>query len=259
MNHIEQFAQEVSSNIDSLKRDKDLAALSRIWVREIARHKWAYNFAWLGRPAIQFPNDAWQVQELIWQTRPDIIVEAGIAHGGSLIYSASMLSLLDYCDAVESGEMLDPKKPKRRVIGVDIDIRQHNREAIEAHPMANRITMIQGSSIAQETVAKVKDAIPQGASVMVLLDSNHTHEHVLGELQHYAPLVAVGGYCVVFDTIVEDMPEDLMGDRPWGPGNSPKSAVMEYIKSHPEFVIDDRIDAKLQISVAPSGFLKRVA
>ena len=258
MNPIEQFAQEVSDNIDSLQGDQDLAALSRIWIREITRHKWAYNFAWLGRPAIQFPNDAWQVQELIWQTRPDVIVETGIAHGGSLIYNASMLALLDYCDAVEAGEVLDPQQPKRRVVGIDIDIRQHNREAIEAHPMSSRIKMIQGSSVAKETVSQVIDSIPSGARVMVLLDSNHTHDHVLAELEHYAPLVTVGGYCVVFDTVVEDMPEEFFGDRPWRPGNSPKSAVMEYLKSHPEFVIDQRIDAKLQISVAPAGFLKRL-
>lgn len=258
MNPIEQFAQEVSSNIDSLQGDKDLAALSRVWVREITRHKWAYNFSWLGRPAIQFPNDAWQVQELVWQTRPDIIIETGIAHGGSLIFSASMLALLDYCDAIDQGTVLDPLKSSRRVIGVDIDIRAHNRQAIEAHPMAHRISMVQGSSIAAETVKQVVDLIPAGSKVMVMLDSNHTHDHVLGELQYYAPLVSLGGYCVVFDTIVEDMPLDFFTDRPWRPGNSPKSAVFEYLQSHPEFEIDQRIDAKLQISVAPCGFLKRV-
>lgn len=259
MNPIEKFAQEVAGNIASLRGDQDLAALSRIWVREITRHKWAYNFAWLGRPAIQFPNDAWQVQELIWQVRPDVIVETGIAHGGSLIFNASMLSLLEYCDAVESGGTLDPQNPQRRVIGIDIDIREHNREAIDAHPMRSRISMVQGSSIDAGVVEEVRSQIPSDATVMVLLDSNHTHDHVLGELEAYAPLVTPQSYCVVFDTIVEDMPVDFFGDRPWRPGNSPKSAVHEYVKSHPEFEIDHDIDAKLQISVAPEGFLKRVA
>jgi cephalosporin hydroxylase len=257
MNPLEEFEQEVAQNIESLGKDPDLGALSRIWIREITRHKWAYNFKWLGRPAIQFPNDTWQVQELIWKCRPDIIIETGIAHGGSLIYNASMLTLLDYTDAVENGEVLDPASPKRRVIGIDIDIRPHNRDAIEAHPMSNRIDMIEGSSIADEIVSQVKSKVKPTDRVLVLLDSNHTHDHVLAELKAYAPLVTSGSYCVAFDTIVEDMPEEFFDDRPWHPGNSPKSAVMEFIKQNPDFTIDESIDHKLQISVAPSGYLLR--
>jgi cephalosporin hydroxylase len=196
---------------------------------------------------------------LIWEVQPDVIVETGIAHGGSLIFSASMLTLLDYCEAAEAGGQLDPRLPKRRVVGVDIDIRAHNKAAVEAHPMAPRITMIEGSSIDEATVSQVRSQIPAGAKVMVLLDSNHTHAHVLGELQAYAPLVSSGSYVVVFDTIVEDMPADFFANRPWGPGNSPKSAVHAFLSDHPEFEIDRRIDAKLQISVAPEGFLKRIA
>lgn len=254
----EQFQQEVKQNIESLGQDKDIQALSRIWVREITPHKWAYNFSWLGRPAIQFPNDAWAMQELIWSIRPDVIVETGIAHGGSLIFSASMLALLDMAEAIESGSQLDPRQSRRKVIGVDIDIRAHNRAAIEAHPMASRIHMIQGSSIAPEVVAQVRAAVGDAKRVLVCLDSNHTHDHVLGELEAYAPLVTVDSYCVVFDTIVEDMPAAMFPDRPWRPGNSPKSAVFEYLKTHQEFVIDKAIDHKLQISVAPDGFLKRI-
>ncbi|MFG0267386.1 MAG: cephalosporin hydroxylase family protein [Rhodopirellula sp. JB055] len=257
MNPHEEFAQEVAQNIESLGKDTDLGALSRIWIREITRHKWAYNFKWLGRPAIQFPNDTWQVQELIWNCRPDVIIETGIAHGGSLIYNASMLTLLDYTDAIENGEVLDPAAPKRRVIGIDIDIRSHNRDAIEAHPMSNRIDMIEGSSIADEVVSQVKSKVTPTDRVLVLLDSNHTHDHVLAELNAYAPLVTSGSYCVAFDTIVEDMPEEFFDDRPWRPGNSPKSAVMEFIKQNPDFTIDESIDHKLQISVAPSGYLLR--
>jgi cephalosporin hydroxylase len=168
-----------------------------------------------------------------------------------------MLTLLDYTDAVENGEVLDPASPKRRVIGIDIDIRPHNRDAIEAHPMSNRIDMIEGSSIADEIVSQVKSKVKPTDRVLVLLDSNHTHDHVLAELKAYAPLVTSGSYCVAFDTIVEDMPEEFFDDRPWHPGNSPKSAVMEFIKQNPDFTIDESIDHKLQISVAPSGYLLR--
>jgi cephalosporin hydroxylase len=198
------------------------------------------------------------MQELIWQIKPDLIIETGIAHGGSLILSASMLSLLDYCDAIEQGMMLDPKAPRRRVLGLDIDIRAHNRAAIEAHPMANRIDMIEGSSIDPAIIAQVQDIARGYERVLVCLDSNHTHAHVLAELEAYAPLVSVGSYCVVFDTIVEDMPAKMFPDRPWGPGDNPKTAVWEYLKTHPEFEIDKQMDHKLLISVAPDGYLKRV-
>lgn len=254
----DQFQQEVKQNIESLGRDQDLQALSRIWVREISPHKWAYNFSWLGRPAIQFPNDAWVMQELIWSTKPDLIIETGIAHGGSLIFSASLLAMLDYCDAVEQGTVLDPRNPRRQVLGIDIDIRAHNRAAIEAHPMAHRIQMIQGSSISSEIIEQVHAIAKHHQRILVCLDSNHTHDHVLGELEAYAPLVTPGSYCVVFDTIIEDMPADMFPDRPWGPGNNPKTAVHEYLKTHPEFEIDKQIDHKLLISVAPDGYLRRV-
>ena len=258
MNPIEQFNNEVKENIKGLGEDSDLQAFSRIWVREISPHKWAYNFTWLGRPAIQFPNDAWAMQELIWQIKPDLIIETGIAHGGSLIFSASMLALLDMCDAMEAGATLDPKNSKRKVLGLDIDIRQHNRDAIEAHPMASRIQMIQGSSIAPEVIEEVKQVASGYKTVLVCLDSNHTHEHVLAELEAYAPLTSVGSYCVVFDTVIEDMPKEMFPDRPWGPGDNPKTAVWEYLKTHPEFEIDKSIQHKLLITVAPDGYLKRV-
>lgn len=257
MNPIEQFKHEVEKNINGLGKDLDLQALSRVWVREISPHKWAYNFSWLGRPAIQFPNDEWAMQELIWQIRPDLIIETGIAHGGSLVFSASMLALLDMCDAIESGEMINPKESKRKVLGIDIDIRAHNRAAIEAHPMASRIQMIEGSSIAPEVIEQVGSLASGYNRVLVCLDSNHTHDHVFAELHAYAPLVSIGSYCVVFDTIVEDMPSDMFPNRPWGPGDNPKTAVREYLKSHSEFEIDKNIQHKLLITVAPDGYLKR--
>ena len=258
MNPIEQFNNQVKESSNGLGEDKDLQALSRIWVREISPHKWAYNFSWLGRPAIQFPNDAWAMQELIWKIKPDLIIETGIAHGGSLIMNASMLAMLDMCDAIESGEMIDPAQSKRKVLGIDIDIRAHNREAIEAHPMASRIQMIQGSSIAPEIITQVKEIAQGYQRVLVSLDSNHTHDHVLAELEAYAPLTSVGSYCVVFDTIVEDMPADMFPDRPWGPGDNPKTAVWKYLETHKEFEIDKSIQHKLLITVAPDGWLKRV-
>ena len=257
-NEIEKFQAEVARNIAGLKQDKDVQSLSRIWLREITRHKYAYNFSWLGRPLIQFPQDMAALQELVWKTRPDLIVEAGIAHGGSLIMSASLLAMLDYCDAVEAGTVLDPRVTHRRVLGIDIDIRSHNRAAIEAHPMAHRIDMIEGSSVAPETVARVHGIAANYRRVLVLLDSNHTHDHVIAELVAYAPLVSKDSYCVVYDTLIEDMPDDLISDRPWRKGDNPKTAVREFLTHHPEFVVDEDIEAKLLITVAPGGYLRRL-
>ena len=186
-----------------------------------------------------------------------MIIETGIAHGGSLILSASLLAMLDMCDAIEAGKQFDPRQSRRQVVGVDIDIRAHNQEAIAAHPMASRIQMIQGSSIAAEVIAQVKAIDRCYERVMVCLDSMHTHEHVLAELRAYAPLVTAGSYCVVFDTFVEDMPKGFFKDRPWDKDNNPKTAVREYLQSHEEFVIDRSIPHKLLITVAPDGFLKR--
>jgi cephalosporin hydroxylase len=211
--------------------------------------KYSYNFSWLGRPIIQYPQDIVAMQELIWSVQPDLIIETGIAHGGSLILSASMLELNAACGGHQDAE----------VVGVDIDIRAHNREAIEAHPMFKRISMIQGSSIAPETVEQIRSKAAGKRQVLAFLDSHHTHEHVLAELTAYAPLTTVGSYCVVFDTMIESMPADLFGDRPWGPGNNPRTAVWEFLKSHPEFGIDKSLQHKLLITVAPDGYLKRLS
>lgn len=227
------------------------------FMRESIRMQYSYNFRALSRPLIQYPQDIVAVQELIWRIRPDLIIETGIAHGGSLICSASMLALLDYCDAVEAGQALDPKATRRRVLGVDIDIRAHNRAAIEAHPMAHRIDMIQGSSTAQDVIDRVHAVAARHDCILVMLDSNHTHDHVLAELNAYAPLVSPGSYCVVFDTVIEDLPAGTYSDRPWDVGNNPRTAVDEYLSKHAEFSVDLDIDAKLLISVAPGGYLRR--
>lgn len=243
--------------IGDLARDESLRALAVTFLTDSSRHKYSYHFDWLGRPIIQFPQDIVAVQELIWSVRPDLIIETGIAHGGSLVLSASLLALLDLCDASAAGETLDPRQSQRRVIGVDVDIRRHNRVAIESHPLASRIEMIEGSSVAEDVVAAIRDRARAFSRVMVFLDSNHTHDHVLAELQAYAPLVSPGSYCVVFDTIVEHMPKSMFPDRPWGPGDNPKTAVHAFLASHPEFTIDSDIHDKLLITVAPDGYLRR--
>lgn len=259
MNPVEQHRQVVASNVEALGRNIDVQALSRVWSRETNRNGYTYNFTWQGRPIIQYPQDMAALQELIWQIKPDLIMETGIAHGGSLIYSASMLALLDMVDAIEKGTVMDPRQSHRKVLGVDIDIRPHNRGAIEAHPMASRIQMIQGSSIDPDIIQQVHDIAKNYPRILVCLDSNHTHEHVRAELEAYAPLTSVGSYCVVFDTLIEDMPADMFPDRPWGPGDNPKTAVWEYLKTHPEFEIDKSIQNKLLITVAPDGYLRRLA
>jgi len=258
MDKHQEFRNEVDRNLEGLGNDFALQSLSKDWIEATAPHKWAYNFSWLGRPAIQFPNDVWALQELFWEIKPDLVIEVGIAHGGSLVFSASMLALLDLCDAIDSGVSINPRQSDRKVLGVDIDIRKHNREAIEAHPMASRIEMIEGSSVANDIIEQVHDFATNYKKVLVILDSNHTHDHVLAELEAYAPLTSLGSYCCVFDTVVEDMSKELFPDRPWGPGNNPKTAVWEYLKTHAEFEIDKKIDHKLLISVAPEGYLKRV-
>ena len=232
--------------------------------------KYSYNFFWLSRPIIQYPQDMIAMQELIWQVKPDLIIETGIAHGGSLILSASMLAMIDYCEAAEAGKTLDPKASRRRVLGLDIDIRAHNRAAIEVHPLAHKIDMIQGSSITSEIIAQVHEHAKGYERILVCLDSNHTHEHVLAELEAYAPLVSPDSYCIVFDTVIEDMPDDMFPNRPWGKGNNPKTAAREYLRRLKEkgrtaadgaplhFEIDKMIENKLLITVAPDGYLRRV-
>lgn len=247
MNPAEQFKRECASDIKAQGDNLPLQQLTRSWMDMANSGKYSYHFEWLGRPIIQYPQDILAMQQIIWEVKPDLIIETGIAHGGSLIFSASMLELVAACTGIE-GE----------VLGVDIDIRPHNRKAIEEHPMYKRISMIQGSSIAPEIIAQVREKAKGKKRILVCLDSNHTHVHVLAELEAYAPLTTVGSYCVVMDTVIEDMPEDFFPDRPWGKGNNPKTSVWEYLKSHSEFEIDKTIQNKIMITVAPDGYLKRV-
>lgn len=241
---VEAFAREKRENIAKMGKSTALRDQSIAWIKDTAPFKYSYNFTWLGRPIIQFPQDMVAIQELIWQVRPRYILETGIAHGGSLIFHASILELL--------GGQGD-------VIGIDIDIRSHNRQAIEAHPMNRRIKMIQGSSIDPATVAQAGAIIGDAQPVMVILDSNHTHDHVLAELRAYSKFVKPGSYLIVLDTVIEDMPADMFADRPWGKGNNPRTAVQAFLKENNRFVVDADTEAKLLISVGFGGYLKCIA
>ncbi len=270
MDPVETFKRQVAENIRGIGEDREFIALSNAWNQAAIGHSYALNFTWLGRPVIQVPQDLYAAQELIWACRPDLIIETGIAHGGSLVVSASLLALLDYCDAVAKGGVLDPKASRRKVVGVDVDIRPHNRAGIDAHPMRHKIHTIQGSSVAPDTMKQIAEHAQGYDRVMVFLDSNHTHDHVLEELELYAPYVSRGSYCVVWDTGVEDLPAEMCANRPWGKGNNPKTAVWEYMKRLQQngrkardggdlrFEYDHTIEHKIAITASPDGFLKRV-
>lgn len=240
---IEKFFRERGQNIERLSSNSKAAKDAIDFIVDTAPEKYSYNFTWMGIPIIQFPQDMVAMQEIIWQVKPDLIIETGVAHGGSLVFSASMLELIG---------------GNGHVLGIDIDIREHNRIEIEKHPMSKRITMIQGSSIDAGTVAQVKEFATGYKNILVFLDSNHTHDHVKNELECYSPFVTQGSYLVVFDTVIEDMPGNFYPDRPWGKGNNPKTAVHEFIRENKDFVIDESIPQKILITVAPDGYLKRV-
>lgn len=241
-NPILEFFEERKARVNSNATNAELKKAADEFNVASNKAQYSYNFSWMGRPIIQYPQDMIAMQEIIWDLKPDLIIETGIAHGGSLIYYASILELIG----------------KGEVLGVDIDIRKHNRTEIENHSMFKRIQMIEGSSVSQETVAKVAEIAKGKQTVLVTLDSNHTHEHVLQELIMYSPFVTKGSYLVAFDTIVEDLPNDYLPGRSWNQGDNPKTAVREFLKSHPEFVTDKSIDNKLLISVGPDGYLKRI-
>ena len=240
---LKKFYRERKENISKQEKSKELKNLGVDFIKKVEKTKYSYNFSWMGSPIIAYPQDMIAMQEIIWDIKPDLIIECGVAHGGSIIYYASLLNLIG----------------KGTVLGIDIDIRVHNRKLIESHPMFNRIKLIEGSSTSNEVFNEVKNISKSYNKVLVCLDSNHTHDHVLKELELYAPLVSKDSYCVVFDTVIEDMGIEWdWKDRDWGVGNNPKTALHEYLKINNDFVIDKSIDSKLLITVAPDGFLKRV-
>ncbi len=241
MSAADEFAEEKRASMERMAADASFRETSRKWFNESARLRYSYNFTWLGRPIIQYPQDIVALQEIIWATKPDLIVETGVAHGGSLVLSASLLELL-------GGE--------RTVVGIDIDIREHNRAAIESHPLAHRITLVEGSSTSAAVVDKVRALALTRKRTLVILDSNHTHEHVQAELDLYSPLVPAGSYLIVMDTVIEDLPEESFPDRPWGRGNNPKTAVREFLARNRRFVVDTGLESKIAVTVAPSGYLR---
>jgi len=245
--------EERATIIKANASNKSIGEAAGRFFKATVEAKYSYCFDWLERPIIQYPQDIVAFQELISSVKPNLIIETGIAHGGSLVLSASLLCILDVMEG------LDPRQSPRKVVGVDIDIRPHNRKALDEHPLRFKMELIEGSSIDPEIIQQVRSHADDVDRVLLSLDSNHTHEHVLAELNAYADLVSVGSYCIVFDTVVEDLPAGSFPDRPWDVGNNPKTAVHEWLEAHAEFEIDKDIDNKLLISVAPDGYLKRVS
>ena len=242
-NPILEFIKEREDRIKSFADNEELKNAAEQFNTASNKAQYSYNFSWMGRPIIQYPQDMIAMQEIIWEVKPDLIIETGIAHGGSLIYYASLLELIG----------------KGEVLGVDIDIREHNRKEIEKHPMYKRIKMVEGSSIAEETINRVRKHADGKGKVIVCLDSNHTHDHVLKELELYSPFVSLNSYMIVFDTIVEFLPEGYFKyERPWGVGNNPHTSVKDFLKKNKNFIVDNAIDNKILISVAPGGYLKRI-
>jgi cephalosporin hydroxylase len=254
MDKHEEFLDECHAEIRSMGANKNFNQLTRTWMSAANKEKYSYHFQWLGRPIIQYPQDIVALQEIIWSTQPDLIIETGIAHGGSLILSASILSLLDLFES-ESGV---PGVIPRKVVGIDIDIRSHNKEAILKHPLSSRIELIEGSSVDSAIISKIQNIAEGYKNVMVILDSNHTHDHVLKELQLYSDFVSKNCYLVVFDTVVEFLDNYSFEDRPWDVGNNPWTAVQSFLSQTQEFEVDTKLENKLQITVAPGGFLKKI-
>lgn len=240
MNDHNEFLKMTKDNVAGQGSDEKFRSVTNKWIQSSVENKYTYNFSWMGRPIIQYPQDILALQEIIFKVKPEIIVETGIARGGSLIFSASMLELIG---------------GPAEVLGIDIDIRAHNREAIVAHPMSKRIQLLEGSSVSPETIAEVKKRVGN-KKALVILDSNHTYEHVAKELELYSPLVKQDSYLVVFDTVIDDLSDELSSGRPWGYKNGPKKAVEEFLEASSRFEIDEEIQNKLMITAAPSGYLK---
>jgi len=237
------FERRKKSKITKMSKDQALKKLTKKWINNIVKYQYTHNFSWLGRPILQFPQDMVALQEIIWNVKPDLIIETGIAHGGSLIFSASLLELIG----------------RGKVLGIDIDIRKHNKKEIQRHLLHKRITMIEGSSIDKKIIDKVYNFAKKSKKILLVLDSNHTHKHVLSEMKSYSPLVKKGSYMIVFDTVIEDLTKELFkgtAKRPWEKGNNPKTAVHKFLKSNKRFKIDKSIEKKLLITVAPDGYLK---
>lgn len=251
------FEEEKKININNaVENYTSFMDVSRTWMHESAKYNYTYNFSWLGVPIIQFPQDIVSLQEIVFDSKPDLIIETGVARGGSVIYSASLLALIDLRESLENNCVYTRK---RRVIGIDIDIRDHAIDAIKNESLRDYIELIVGSSVDKITQNRVQDIARNFKNPMVLLDSNHTESHVLAELEFYSTLINNGGYIVVYDTSIEfDSCEFwLEKNRDWGPGNSPLSALRKFLQSNTEFEIIESQSAKLGITVCPHGILRK--
>lgn len=254
MNDLKNFERESLENIKKIGEDQSLKELSNEWILKTNPYKYAYNWRWQGLPIIQFPQDIVVTQEIIWSVKPTVIIETGIARGGSLTFAASQLALLDLSEYGKS----DIENPRRKVIGIDIDIRPHNREVIEKHPFYNYMELIEGSSTDKSTFNLLTSHLESDDTVLVILDSNHTHDHVLKELNLYAPLVSKGSYIITHDTGIEFVPKEIFDDRNWGPGNNPLTAVHKFLENNKNFEVDHIINSKLLITSSPQGYIKRI-
>jgi len=244
MDPIQQFKKERSEDIARMAEDEALKKSSLDWMIASDKYKYSYNYTWLGRPIIKYPNDIVATQEIIWSVKPDLIIETGIAHGGSLMLSASILEII-------GGDGI--------VLGIDIDIREHNLKEILNHPMSRRIQMIEGSSVSKDTIEQVRLIAQDKKKVMVFLDSLHSHAHVAAELKLYASLVSLGSYLVLPDTFIEYFPKGYFSkDRPWDVGDNPMTALREFLANNNQFEIDRNLCNKLMITEAFDGYLKRV-
>lgn len=255
MNDLKNFALESASNIQKMALDPKVRSASQHWIDVTGPHKFAYNWRWLGLPIIQLPMDIVATQEIVWSVRPQVIIETGIARGGSVVFNAAQLAMLDLCGEGKA-TLADSR---RRCIGIDVEIRKHNREAIESHPLSPMIKLIEGSSVEDSVINAVKKMIRPDDKVLVILDSNHTHEHVKLELEKYSPIVSVGSYLIVHDTGIEYAADGAFSNKSWGKGNNPLSAVREFLVSNRDFEIDRHICGKLQITSSPDGYLRRLS
>lgn len=240
MDDREEFDQQVQTEIRQMADDGALRAASNEWMHRSVDARYSYHFKWLGLPIIQYPQDIVAMQEIVWDVKPDLIIETGVARGGSLVFYASLLSMLG-----NGGE----------VVGIDIEIRPHNREAVESHPLASAIKLLEGSSVDPALLDQI-ESMCAGKRALVVLDSNHTHEHVIAELEAYSKFVHAGSYLVVFDTVVDWVPPTMYENRPWGREDNPMTAVDQFLGRNDRFEIDRDIDHKLMLSVARGGYLK---
>jgi cephalosporin hydroxylase len=237
------FEQNKRAHATALGQDQQLFAAATELLTAADKYGYAYLWSWLGVPIIQLPADVMATQEVIWATKPDIIIETGVARGGSVLFMASLLELIG----------------KGKVIGVDIDIRAHNRDSIERHPMSKRVLLIEGPSTAPSVMAQVRQEIPANAAVMAILDSDHSRAHVLDELRHYGPLVTPGCYLIVADTRLGHLDASQTPQKRskvWLKGNEPLSALQDYLHETERFEIDPVINGKLILASSPGGYLR---